>query len=441
MGLRNTATVTASCPRCADTFDGLQFCPRDGTPLIHDRLGDGPEHRPGQVIAGMYRILDRIGEGGMGAVYRVEHTVMRKIMGMKILHQDLCRYEHAVRRFERESRAASLLEHPNCVTVSDFGVTDNGSLYLCMEFLAGKDLFDTLRECRVFSPERAVHVVSQMCAGLAEAHHQGVIHRDLKPENIFLVKRRDSSDFVKILDFGIAKILGAEEGRALTAAGTVFGTPEYLAPEQGVGKPVDHRADLYSIGIIMYRMLVGHLPFRGGDKRALIQRQIGEPPMPFRLLDMRQEVPEALEKVCFKLLAKNPDDRYQTAEEVQEALRRVDIRPPELVAAEPKPEVIWIDFADGKQVRRLTADPGPESESGPGGTDRNPIAPRAGGLHQAATAKNSSALAALTRSGPTFTLGYPKKAPAASLVRRTALFAAAAATLLGTLYGLSTLFG
>ena len=358
----------------------------------------------------------------MGTVYRVEQTVMRKIMGMKILHQDLCRHEHAVRRFEREARAASLLEHPNCVTVSDFGVTENGSLYLCMEYLPGKDLFDTLRECRTFSQERVVHVTQQICAGLAEAHHQGVIHRDLKPENVFLIKQRDSRDFVKLLDFGIAKILGAEEGRALTAVGTVFGTPEYLAPEQGVGRPVDHRADLYSVGVIMYRMLVGHLPFRGGDKRALIQRQINEPPMPFRLLDMRQEVPESLEKVVFKLLAKNADDRYQTAEEVQEALRRVDIRPAALVAAEPKPEVIWIDFADGSKVRRETADSLP---AGDAPTSKNPATPKP---QAPPTARND---AAASKTAPTFTLGFPKQRGWLAGWRQSALIAIVAASAAG----------
>jgi len=339
------------CPRCAGHFRGLRFCPIDGLPLVDKKLGRGPDHQVGELIAGRYLILDRIGEGGMGVVYRAEHVVMQKLVGMKILHRDLCRYEHAVRRFEREARAASLLEHPNCVTVTDFGVTNNGSLYLVMEYLEGKDLFDTLRDERYFAPERAVHSTRQVCAGLAEAHHQGVIHRDLKPENIFLVQRRDTPDFVKILDFGIAKVLEAEEGRTLTAAGTVFGTPEYLAPEQGMGKPADNRADLYSVGVIMYRMLAGRLPFRGGNKRALIQRQISEPPVPFKRLRMPQEIPRSLEKVCFKLLAKKPEDRYQSAEEALHALERVDLRPPELVAAQPEPEVVWIDFADGKQVR------------------------------------------------------------------------------------------
>ena len=163
------------------------------------------------------------------------------------------------------------------------------------------------------------------------------------------MQRRDTPDFVKILDFGIAKILEAESGRTLTAAGTVFGTPEYLAPEQGMGKPADNRADLYSVGVIMYRMLAGRLPFHGGNKR-LIQRQISEPPLPFAQVHMPQPVPECLEKVCFKLLAKNPDDRYQTAEDVQDALHRCDLRPPELIEASRR-DIQWIDLSDGSQIR------------------------------------------------------------------------------------------
>ncbi len=338
------------CPKCRRRFEDKRYCPEHGIPLVRmDTIGVGQRNLMGQVVGGKYRILDRIGEGGMGEVYKVEHVALGKPLAMKILHRDLSVHEQAVLRFEREAKAASQLVHPHIILVSDFGVAADGSLYIVMEFLEGRDLFDELKEVRYMNAKRTVDIMRQVCSGLAEAHRHGVIHRDLKPETIFLAQGREYPDFVKILDFGIAKVLepGPDE-RTLTASGTVFGTPEYLSPEQAAGGEIDHRADLYSLGIIMYRMVTGRLPFVGGNKSGLIQRQLYEMPVPFSERRMPQQVPPSLEKVIFKLLAKDPDDRYQDALQLKEALERVDTRPYELQQQDPDDETPtdWLVFPE-----------------------------------------------------------------------------------------------
>ncbi len=360
----SAAQTVGVCPRCAEEFSGLRFCPQDGAPLLRGGRSETPAHRPGDVVAGVYRIVELIGEGGMGAVYRVDHLVLGRPMAMKILHPRLATSDETVLRFEREARASSLLTHPHCVNVTDFGVTDAGVSYLCMELLEGVDLFDTLVKCRAFVAERAVRVLDQVLSALGEAHRQGIVHRDIKPENIFLAQTPDGGECAKILDFGIAKIQGLQEGRTLTSGGTVFGTPEYLAPEQAVGEPADARSDLYSLGVIMYRMLAGRRPFRGRDKRSLLHQQISEAPLPFSQQRTRYEVPEDLERICFKLLAKNKEDRYQSAEDVRAALRRADLRPARGSATVVRPQIVWIDFSDGTEVRRESVTPGPSTRPG-----------------------------------------------------------------------------
>ena len=337
------------CPKCKRSFTDKRYCPEHGLPLVElDSLSPGPgSDRIGMVIGGKYRVITRIGEGGMGQVFKVEHVAMGRLMALKVLHRELSAHEQAVLRFEREARAASQLGHPHIIMVSDFGFAPDGSLYIAMEYLEGKDLFDELRDVRIMDAQRTVHIMRQVCSGLDAAHRSGVIHRDLKPENIFLAQGREFPDFVKVLDFGIAKILetGPEE-RTLTASGTIFGTPEYLSPEQAAGSEIDHRADIYSLGIIMYRMAAGRLPFVGNNKSILIQRQLNEMPLPFCERPMPQEVPDDLERIIFKLLAKDPDDRYQTVEQLKEALERVDTRSEELRAedAAQQEPIKWIVF-------------------------------------------------------------------------------------------------
>lgn len=324
--------MVPTCPRCGGVYEQMRFCPVDGTPLVEALPATGPRATsggverkfpaPGEVVAGRYRVLGRIGHGGMGVVFRVEHEVMGKPFALKMLHPRYGSSPHAVRRFEREAQACSLLVHPNICMVTDFGTAENGLLFIAMEHLKGADLFDVLRDVRRFSPARAMHIGRQIASGLADAHHKGVVHRDLKPENIFLCSDRDSADFVKLLDFGIAKLTVGAEGPPLTGEGAVPGTPEYFSPEQAAGDGADHRSDLYMLGLILYRMVTGFAPFAAADQVALIQAQLHDKPRPISSYKLAIPVPRGLDKLISKLLAKSPGRRYQTADEVVEAIDR-----------------------------------------------------------------------------------------------------------------------
>ncbi|MDY0060619.1 MAG: serine/threonine-protein kinase [Myxococcota bacterium] len=321
------------CPRCRRHFHGLRYCPEHGvallevslraaTPLPSPLLGalppertvrpmaDTPDGRVGTVIADSYLIRERLGQGGMGTVYQAEHLTLGRPVALKILRRELSDREQSVLRFEREARLASQLHHPSCVMVLDFGQAGDGCLYLAMELLVGIDLFDLLSAHRWLDVPRALRIALQLCAGLAEAHQLGLVHRDIKPENIFLVEDPGFLDRVKILDFGLAKSLLPGPGEvALSSPGTCFGTPEYLAPEAARGDPVDHRADLYALGVLLYRMVSGRLPFGGTNKAALLLQQATAPPPRFATLDLPQPIPPRLEELIFRLLAKDPATR------------------------------------------------------------------------------------------------------------------------------------
>src|SRR5258708_27805664 len=221
----------------------------------------GPESLVGVVISGRYQIERLVGEGGMGAVYQAEHMHMRKRFAVKVLHPEMSRLPEVVARFEREAMAAAHIEQPSVAAATDFGKLDDGSFFLVLEYVEGQDLRRAIEQGRL-ELGRALHVVRQMASALGRAHAIGIVHRDLKPENIMLVTRDSETDFVKILDFGIAKVpMGEfasdpkEPGKALTQLGMVYGTPEYMAPEQALGQPVDARADLYSLGGILFETL------------------------------------------------------------------------------------------------------------------------------------------------------------------------------------------
>jgi serine/threonine protein kinase len=253
----------ASCSTCSlevqleDTF-----CARCGAPVIDPLIG--------AVVGERYRIVSRIGVGGMGAVYRAEHTMMRRDLAIKVLLTELGGREEFARRFEREAESASRLAHPNIITVTDFGRTPDGLPFLAMEFLAGDSLTSAIKQGPL-SRERALGIIRQILRALDHAHAAGIVHRDLKPDNIMLVERDGQRDVVKILDFGIAKVTQPASGHeALTQAGVIFGTPEYLSPEQALGESVDARADLYAAGVILFEMLAGRRPFESEDKVRII---------------------------------------------------------------------------------------------------------------------------------------------------------------------------
>ncbi len=271
----------------------------------------------GLVVDDRYRILELIGRGGMGAVYKAEHVGIGRMVAIKLLHPSLAQIPEVAKRFEREALAIGRTTHPNCVNVSDSGSLDDGSLFLVMEFLEGQSVGDLIADEGRVAPRRALHIMRHVLRGLSHAHGRHIVHRDIKPENIFLVTQGDDLDFAKILDFGIAKLLGSTDHDSvkLTQAGVAFGTPVYMSPEQAVGNPVDGRADLYAATVVLYEMLTGRPPFYSDDKLEVLSMHTTRQPPPLAETAPGIEVPPAVEELVMHGLAKRPNERFASAEE------------------------------------------------------------------------------------------------------------------------------
>jgi serine/threonine protein kinase len=283
-----------------------------------------PDERVGTVLADRYRIDALLGEGGMGKVYRAEHVLMRKRLAVKVLHRELTSVPEVVARFEREAMAAANIDHPNVAAATDFGRLSDGSVFLVLEFVQGRNLRDQIAEGPM-PVERALHITRQIAAGLGAAHALSIVHRDLKPENVMLIEKGGDKDFVKVLDFGIAKVPIGEttagaDGQPITKVGMVFGTPEYMAPEQALGQPVDGRADLYALGVILYEMISGVRPFSSKSPVGILGQQLSKPAPAFAERSPGLVVPPAAEAIVHKLLAKDLVDRFQAAADVVSAL-------------------------------------------------------------------------------------------------------------------------
>jgi serine/threonine protein kinase len=281
----------------------------------------------GATISGRYKVEKMLGEGGMGAVYLVQHTAMRKRFALKVLNSQTAQMPEMVARFEREAMAAAHVEHPNITVAVDFGKTDDGALYLVLEYLEGHRLRDALAGGPLDIP-RALHIARQIASALERSHELGIVHRDLKPENIMLVSRQGDRDFVKVLDFGLAKVAEVEPGtdapaQALTKVGTIFGTPKYMAPEQCVGGPVDGRADLYALGLILFEMLTGVQAFSGKDALRTITLQLTAPTPSMKSVAPGVTIPASLEAVVKRLTEKQPESRYGSATEVLTTLAQL----------------------------------------------------------------------------------------------------------------------
>lgn len=306
--------------------DGERFCLHDSSVLVEEldiaRLG---------TAVGNYRLDKILGRGGMGTVYSGEHVYIKKAVAVKILHPQFARYPEAVNRFLREARAATTINHANVVDVTDFGLLPDGLVYFVMEFLDGKSLEDLIEREGAVELHRALNIANQISYALEAAHHNGVIHRDLKPDNIMLLTRpgrRDliklsadqswttereaTFDFVKVLDFGIAKVMTPDDLVADTVQGAVFGTPEYMSPEAARGEEVDHRADVYSLGVIMFDMLCGRPPFEAPQSADVLAMHINKPPPSPREFAPHREITEAAELVVLRAMQKDPNKRYQT---------------------------------------------------------------------------------------------------------------------------------
>jgi serine/threonine-protein kinase len=276
------------------------------------------------ILEGQFQILQKIGSGGMGAVYKAAQPAMNRMVAVKILHPKLTNRKDLVSRFRREARAMSHLEHPNTVKVLLYGELDDGSLYIVMEYLEGRNLNQVVRKEGPLTPERAVPILIQVCGALQEAHLQGIIHRDLKPENIFLSTNGGLRDYPKVLDFGLAKVTERElrpGSIMLTQEGMVFGTPEFMSPEQAQGKLLDARSDIYSLAIILYEVLTGKLPFEAKTPMEYIQAHVTKQPI---TLDDRvpgKRFPSGLGAAIGRALEKSPDKRYRSAADFAQALK------------------------------------------------------------------------------------------------------------------------
>ncbi|MBI4700029.1 MAG: protein kinase [Deltaproteobacteria bacterium] len=272
----------------------------------------------GTIIGDRYVLDAVLGEGGMGKVYLGHHKIIEKKVAIKILHAELAKDKEAVGRFVREAKAASSIGNPHIVDISDFGELPDGSTYFVMEYLEGKTLSHVLEEKRALPVDLVCDVAIQLCDGLAAAHQQGICHRDLKPDNVTLVTRGANKSFCKILDFGIAKVSGAPAGDKLTKVGAVFGTPHYMSPEQAAGAAVDHRSDIYSLGVMLYEMASGEMPFNADNFMGILTQHMYKAPVPIRALVSAPDCPPGLEAIILKCLSKKPDARYQSMEELAE---------------------------------------------------------------------------------------------------------------------------
>jgi serine/threonine protein kinase len=356
------------CPKCSRDFEEAGFCPFDGTSLeaaaaartvqtgepiravsaadgtgsAVDLLRQARQEKKdspfasliGKTLDGRYRIKSVLGEGGMGVVFLAEHVVIEKLVAVKILKKDAARNESVTKRFVREARAASRIGHPNIIDVTDFGTTKTGITYSVMEYVEGATLSRVVKYESPLPTPRVLHIVTQMARALAAAHAKGVVHRDLKPDNVFLVDRDGRADFVKIVDFGIARMLpipGNSEVSRLTRVGSVFGTPEYMAPEQASGRSdTDHRVDIYALGTIMYELFTGRVPHKGDSTvRTLAMQMLDEiPPMQTARADL--DLDREIEAIVMKALAKERDDRFADMDEMARAIGKHHT--PEVVA-------------------------------------------------------------------------------------------------------------
>jgi serine/threonine-protein kinase len=309
------------CPQCANLCEqGHKFCPVCGFPIAE--LARKPSDDPllGTTLPGGYVILELVGVGGMGRVYRAEQKALGRTVAVKIIHPHLLGDESASVRFITEARAASRLNHPNSVAVIDFG-KNGGQLYLVMEYLRGKDLARVVYEEGPLPFKRIVDIMVQVLAALGEAHHLDIIHRDLKPENIVLEPMRSGGDFVKVVDFGLAKMKAEVQGPGITNPGIVCGTPDYMAPEQGRGDPIDQRSDLYACGVILFQLLTGRLPFEAETPTQVVLMHLSLPAPDPSIVAPERDIPEPLVEITLKALAKDASKRFQNAEEFATALR------------------------------------------------------------------------------------------------------------------------
>lgn len=345
---RKQQSLSKFCIKCGDKYaSGMNKCPKDGGDLMELR-----QDMIGTTFAKKYQITSILGEGGMSVVYKAKHKYMERVVAVKVLHKHLIADAVALQRFQQESQAASSLSHPNIVTVYDFGI-EEGQAFFVMDCLEGPTLQDVLEKQERINANEAISILVQLCDGLEHAHRKGVVHRDLKPSNLVLMPQENGSQLLKIVDFGIAKLMPSEDGKtrqALTQTGEVFGSPLFMSPEQCMGRAPDLRSDIYSVGCLMYEALSGVPPLMGDTSFETMTKHVNEMPLAFKQVNAELQIPPALEAVVFRCLQKDPDDRYQSAAEIindlpatdRPAIRNITIHPlAQLKPAQKKPTFVF----------------------------------------------------------------------------------------------------
>jgi serine/threonine-protein kinase len=374
-----------ACPSCREQYPaGVTFCPKDGAQLV-----TGPVEQPtliGTVLAERYRIVRKIGEGGMGEVFEAQHVYIDKRYAIKTLRPEITTSPEAIARFHQEARSASTIGHENIVSIDDFGRLPDGGVYLAMEFLEGESLADRMKKGSALGYAEKLEVMAQVCRGLAAAHEKGIVHRDMKPENIFLARKGDRV-VVKVLDFGIAKVTSDNAHDRLTQTGSIFGTPFYMSPEQALGKALDGRTDIYSVGVILYEVFTGRVPFVGESFMGILSQHITKaPPRPRDTAPFRH-VPDEIEHVILRALAKDPAARFASMHELGDELER-------LLGAEPSEPLPAPTRAHpaARSGRR-----GPDRGAGAGAYRARARAAGRGGVRAGAGADGGGAVGAVRR--------------------------------------------
>jgi serine/threonine protein kinase len=318
-GTRKVNIEKKYCPECFQQYEGfIENCPADKAVLR------GPKNDPwiGKVFADRYIVESVLGLGGMSVVYKARHKLMDRVVAIKMLHNVLKQDVVALERFKLEAQAASSLSHHNVITVYDFGVTPEGEPFFVMDCLEGESLKDLIDRKERIPYDRALSIFKQICDGLEAAHKRGIVHRDLKPANVIVTKQDDGSELVRLVDFGIAKMLpqAGKEQLQLTKTGEVFGSPIYMSPEQCLGRDIDARSDIYALGCLMYETLTGDPPFIGSGFLETMNMHVGEKAKPIKEVIPDANVPDELDNIISRCMSKNPDDRFQSISEVRDTI-------------------------------------------------------------------------------------------------------------------------